>query len=61
MDYRTSKLKKEDHIEVLPTVQTGDVRSGIEIKVMWIHEFKELRLHVNLHLDAEIDHNENRS
>lgn len=41
--------------------RTGDVRSGIEIKVMWIHEFKELRLHVNLHLDAEIDHNENRS
>lgn len=47
MDQRTSILEKEDHFEVLPTVQIGDNGSGVEVKVIWIYEFEELRLDVD--------------
>lgn len=52
MDYRTSKLKKEDHFEVFPKIQGGDDESGIEIRVIWIYDFKELRLGVDCPLEC---------
>lgn len=45
-------MKKEDHFEVLPKIQTGDDGSGIEVRVVWIYDFKALMLGVDHPLDC---------
>lgn len=39
--------------EVLPKIQGGDDGSGIEIRVIWIYDFKELRLGVDCPLECQ--------